>query len=1433
MSTDPPVLCDRFWCRREGQSRLDWHGYLADPAVPFGRTLNPDLFKLTELSDRPWLALLGEAGMGKTTAMQAERTALERAAEASGDELAWHDLGEYGEESRLIRELFEGDRWDRWRGGDRTLHLYLDGLDECRLHVPTVARLLLNQFSRLTTRDRLKVRVSCRTGPWPHLLEAGLKGLWPDAEPSVFELMPLRRRDVEAVAAALGVADVGAFLAEVERRDAVPLASRPLTLRMLAAISRRGGRLPESRAELYQQGCLALCEEVNPSRRDAGKLGLLNPDQRLAVASRLAATMIFCGRPAIWDVPDHGRPESDLPVPAVSGGTEAANGADFPVTDDGIREVLSDTGLFSLRGPWRLGWSHRTYAEYLAALYVRERGLAVEQIEGLILHPHPPGKVVPQLQGAAAWLAGMVPAAFRSILASDPRVLLLSDVENADPAARGALVAALLEAADAGRIADTEPDLRLQYRKLAHPGLAGQLEPYIRDRSGRFVSRRMAIDIAQACTVREVQGPLVEVALDPRDRLEIRVEAADAIGQVGDEPTRGRLRELLEGGLVEDAEDQLLGCVLRALWPGLVSAREVFSRISRPRRESFYGTYQAFLHGKLAQGLAVEDVPLALAWAVEQGEYRHLSFDLRLLIDGLVLRAWEASEQPEVLRALADLITARCRSCEPLFDGPFAGDGIAWFAEDDARRRRLLVAMLPAMAEEDETVIGWIPWVQPPLLRSHDQPWLVGLLDGESEPANRRALARLVRSSITLEDLSEVDMLREAAARHRELAREICPIIEPVKLGSPEAERARHRHERLVAQRAAIPSVEPCEPPISERIERSLASSESGDCDAWCGLSWALAFDPAQPHRDRFWAIELDSKPGWDTASPETCSRILEAALGYVLARSPDSERWFAQRFVYSEAAGVAALLLLLDRGAGRLEELPPDAWRKWVPILVGYLDTGRDDVRRAWQRLLVEAYRRVPDEVIEWLIRLVDAQSAREAPYFDVRILDGLADDRTDAAILAKASDPELEPVLFGQLLGHLLDRAVPGAGRLAASLLVTPVPEDEGRREKTIVAARALMLHTPDAGWPVLWPLLRAETGFGRDLMLSVSGVFERSTSVRLGSRLTEEHIADLYLWLSRKFPHEEDRDSAGVPAAGPREEVARLRDGLLADLERKGTPAALEGIGRIARELSHLEWLDATRLRAEQVVLERTWVAPEPSHFRALVADREARLVEGGDQLLAVVVASLRRYERKLQGETPANFMLWDRQHGVDKKQIDRYRPKEEERLSDALKLHLEEDLVRRGIVANREVEIRSGQGRSPGEETDIHVDAVAPGPRDRTLDRIRLVVEVKGCWNRQVRQAMEDQLRDRYLREGPCRHGLYVVGWYLCDAWDSGDYRKGEARRQVPEGSVSDAQAFFDAQALSLSHGDVTVRAVVLDATLGGDDSRADRGPSGSS
>lgn len=169
---------------------------------------------------------------------------------------------------------------------------------------------------------------------------------------------------------------------------------------------------------------------------------------------------------------------------------------------------------------------------------------------------------------------------------------------------------------------------------------------------------------------------------------------------------------------------------------------------------------------------------------------------------------------------------------------------------------------------------------------------------------------------------------------------------------------------------------------------------------------------------------------------------------------------------------------------------------------------------------------------------------------------------------------------------------------------------------------------------------------------------------------------------------------------------------------------------------------------------------------------------------------------------RAEPPAAIDLWD------KTAKNQFRPKDEERFSDRLKRHLDDDFRGQSIVFNREVVNRRG------EETDIRVEALPAACDGEMLDPLTLVIEVKGCWHRELATAMETQLVGRYLSGTHTNHGIYVVGWYNCEKWDRTDSQQ----QHAPKYSMDEARRRFDRQASDLSKDGKHVRAFVLDTSL---------------
>ena len=290
----------RFWCNRTGTISMTDNGFFLDPESEYARYYHKGVVAFEDIQKMPCLILLGEPGIGKTTTVNSEIKTLENQITESDDELFYINLNEYGDEKRIIYEIFESSTVQLWMKGQYRLHLFLDSMDECFLEIPKLAIIFKNQFRKLKDYvSRLSLRISCRTADWPEILKNEFDIIWGEENVEVYELAPLRRKDVREAAQALGL-DSSGFIDAIEKKEIQSLAINPITLKFLLDEFINKQQFSDTRSELFLRGCEHLCTENNPDRLATQKTGALSTAKRLALASRIAAVMIFCNRSSVY-----------------------------------------------------------------------------------------------------------------------------------------------------------------------------------------------------------------------------------------------------------------------------------------------------------------------------------------------------------------------------------------------------------------------------------------------------------------------------------------------------------------------------------------------------------------------------------------------------------------------------------------------------------------------------------------------------------------------------------------------------------------------------------------------------------------------------------------------------------------------------------------------------------------------------------------------------------------------------------------------------------------------------------------------------------------------------------------------------------------------------------------------------------------------------
>lgn len=911
----------RLWCPREGRVIQSDRGYLLDPDSQLGRIQNPDVVSFESIGHLPCLILLGEPGIGKTTAMNEARRALDSDQENAGDQFLWLDLADYGSEQRLFNDLFTSDEYRSWVKGNHRLYIFLDTLDLCMLRIDTLTNLLPAELRKHAeeARRRMFFRVACRTADWPSGLENGLTAIWGEEGTGVYELTPLRCKDVIAAANDRSI-DSQQFLEELTRKDVVSLAIKPITLDFLLRSFSQQKSLPDTRTKLYEDGCRLLCVETSQNRIDASRRGVCSADQRMAIAARIAAVTVIGDRQGIWTDIDRGNvPEGYASVRELVGEHEVVAGCEFPIDEGAVREALA-TGLFSSRGPQRLGWAHHTYAEFLAAWYLIKHGVTVQKAKTLLVHPGDRHrKLVPQLRETAAWLASLDLAIFRMILEIDPIVLLRSDSMEADVEEKRQLTDRLLTLCEAGGLQRRKPGIATGYERLAHPNLGEKVQQYIIDRKRGLEVRLLAMDIARECGLEALTEDLLTIALAPDEQYSLRLLATKSLCDIGDGKVIEQLAPLAKSDIAGDCWDELKGICLQVLWPKHWTTRELLPHLSVPTQTDFFGFYRSFLTQTIPKKIPPEDLPMALEWISSQHSTDDYDpFDPFLgLEDAILLKAWNHIEESGVAEALAKTALQLLLHLSPIMMRWSYGVGgtneklSGRVAGDDENRRRLLKAMIPHI-HDPATQCWQLVRGETSLALNRDIPWMLERLLESSLDEEQRVWAQLILVIHSENEPRLSEMIFDALQRSPILTEACGSLFTPVELASPTAQQKREsflRIQQSMNRRSCQPLLEP--PPI-ERVEFLLNAIESGKTDAWARLVLELTLEGHSQYYGDWLTPDLRELPGWKEPCDATRTRIVNAAREYILKHESQLDSWLGTGKIHQEIpSGYQGLRLL------------------------------------------------------------------------------------------------------------------------------------------------------------------------------------------------------------------------------------------------------------------------------------------------------------------------------------------------------------------------------------------------------------------------------------------------------------------------------------------------------------------------------------------
>jgi hypothetical protein len=503
---------------------------------------------LSSLRDEPFVVLLGEPGLGKSTALR-------------------HEAAAVGGEVVTCREAMSGVPLP---AADTA---YLDALDEYRTGENGKDK-LLQLANTLSASKHHRWRLTCRAEDWRDAADLGaMRRAANNSSIVVARLLPLDESEAEVVLAALGAVDPRAFVIEARTRGAAAFLESPLSLRLLHSVVVADGTWPRTRFDLFERAIWALAHEYDPERVTDPRPSV---EAIVEAASKLCFYVLASGASAVW--------RSNAMPPHSGSANEYVSTSGLNIEPAHVAAAL-DTALFRGEGH-AFEVCHRTVAEFLAARFLARivmgtgNNHAFPLRRAVALITGADRQAPSELRGLYAWFAahlhkrGDAQGAIRLIDRDAATVLAYGDAAAFDTLGRKAILLNLDR--DDPYFLSSQDDATV-LGGLAGEDLAGDFATILDTDIRSHLQLTVLQALADGPPVQGIQSKLREIVFEAGRPLWMRERASEVIVRAGGDRTaiRRALISELERQPVDAGQVVLRARLLAGITADAIAASEI------------------------------------------------------------------------------------------------------------------------------------------------------------------------------------------------------------------------------------------------------------------------------------------------------------------------------------------------------------------------------------------------------------------------------------------------------------------------------------------------------------------------------------------------------------------------------------------------------------------------------------------------------------------------------------------------------------------------------------------------------------------------------------------------------------------------------------------------------------------------------------------
>ena len=441
---------------------------------------------------------------------------------------------------------------------------------------------------------------------------------------------------------------------------------------------------------------------------------------------------------------------------------------------------------------------------------------------------------------------------------------------------------------------------------------------------------------------------------------------------------------------------------------------------------------------------------------------------------------------------------------------------------------------------------------------------------------------------------------------------------------------------------------------------------------------------------------------------------------------------------------------------------LKNDLLKRSLPYLLNYPNDNHlyEELKKCQKELLLYLFETSKEKFIEEISNIIDIKSAVTNDEVYLEFLGDLSeiyDESFNKMLFVKLENlsknnifTNAQQYMFKHIAEYLTVRNYKNSFDLFKNIFVNEL-------KPTYIRALAIKFlgHYKENSFHLYKPLLETNSDIAKEYFNLIArgsfGIEYRTDCNKIQLNLNSIELAQLFIILENYYPCKEDRFPSGVVT--DRDEISDFRRHVINKCINEGDLIFFKYL----LTNSNLDVKNFWITRAKRYYTEKQYQYVKIKDLICLILNTECRIIFDNKHLFDTVVETLQKIKKEIR-ENSAYLRVWNE---CDDNSC---YPKKETALSDEIKRLLLNKL--NNIIINREVEIQPTIAGSGKHIPDLLIECNL-----NNGNKASVIIEVKGCWNKDLKNSIKTQLLEKYLcDDNNYKYGIYLIGWYWCNKWE---------------------------------------------------------------